>query len=127
MKKAVHKPRRISRREFARGSALAAASAACLPGALAQESSVQMPLPGPALSAEGQTEVDIKVSAILRQYGTLLSNEQKLDVRRLLTDRQKPLDAMREFITENWDQPADVLKLYPEVSAQPPAPESRRK
>jgi hypothetical protein len=125
LKKSAHKPRRISRREFARGSALAAASAAYLPNALAQ----QTPAPEPALSAEGQTEVDIKVAAVLRQYGTLLTNEEKLDLRRLLTEGQKPLDAMRQFITENWDQPADVLKLYPEAPAvvEPPTPESRRK
>ena len=125
MKKSAHKPRRISRREFAHGSALAAASAAYLPNALAQET----PSPGPALSAEGQTEVDLKVAAVLRQYGTLLTNDEKLDLRRRLTDGQKPLDTMRQFITENWDQPADVLKLYPEApaAAEPPAPTGRRK
>lgn len=122
MKKPAHKPRRISRREFARRGALAAASAA-----FAHDASAQTP--EPALSAEGQTEVDIKVAAVLRQYGTLLTNEEKLDLRRLLTEAQKPLDAMRQFITENWDQPADVLKLYPEAAAaaEPPAPEGRRK
>jgi hypothetical protein len=34
----------------------------------------------------------------------------------LLTEGQKPLDQMRLFVTNNADQPADVLKPYPEAA-----------
>jgi hypothetical protein len=111
--------RRISRREFARGGALAAASAA-LPAMAA--SAAQAPAHEPTLTTASQAEVDGKVSAVIRRYGNLLSDEEKLDVRRLLTEGQKPLDAMRTFRLENSDQPANVLKLYPEAPATATAP-----
>jgi hypothetical protein len=111
--------RRISRREFARGGALAAASAA-LPAMAG--SAAQVPAPEPTLTTTSQAEVDAKVSAAIRKYGNLLSDEEKLDVRRLLTEGQKPLDAMRAFRLDNSDQPANVLKLYPEAPVPAPAP-----
>lgn len=80
----------------------------------------QAPAAEPALSSAGQAEVDAEVAAVLRQYGNLLSNQEKLEVRRLLTEAQKPLDTMRLFLTNNADQPGDVLKLYPD------APPSKR-
>jgi hypothetical protein len=128
--------RQLSRREFARGGALAAASAACLPAALlpaasAQspvgappqppaQSSAQVPPHEPALSTASQTEVDLKVEAVLRQYGNLLSDAEKLDVRRLMTEGQKPLDDMRAFPLDNADQPGNVLRLYPDAAASVP-------
>ena len=75
----------------------------------------------PVLSTAGQAEVDAKVEAVLRQYGKLLSDAEKLDVRRLLSEGQKPLETMRAFPLDNSDQPADVLKLYPDVAARPVA------
>jgi hypothetical protein len=105
--------RRISRREFARGGALAMASAG-LPAA------AQVTAHEPTLTTASQAEVDAKVSAVIRQYGNLLSDPEKLDVRRLLTEGQKPLDAMRTFRLDNSDQPANVLKLYPEAPMPPP-------
>lgn len=106
--------RRISRRAFARDGALAVAAG--LPVTAAARGA-QAPSDQPALSAASQTEVDLKVAAILRQYGQLLSDAEKLDVRRLLTEGQPQLDTMREFRTENWDQPANVLRLYPDAAA----------
>jgi hypothetical protein len=111
---------RISRREFARGGALAAASAA-LPAALLPEAAAQTPNDHPALSTASQEEVNAKVATILRKYGQLLSDAEKLDVRRLLTEGQATLDQMRESALKlgNSDQPGNVLKLYPD--AAPPA------
>jgi hypothetical protein len=107
---------RISRREFARGGALAAASAACLPGALLQQASAQTPAKEPALSTASQEEVDAKVAAILRQYGQLLTDPEKIDLRRLMTEGQKPIEQMRAFSLENSDQPGNVLKLFPDAA-----------
>lgn len=105
---------RISRRDFARRGALAAASA--LSVSLSGNARGQTPAAEPALTSASQAEVDAKVAAVLRQYGNLLSNEEKLEVRRLLTEGQKPLDTMRLFVTSNADQPAEVLKLYPDAA-----------
>jgi hypothetical protein len=123
MKKPDKPARRISRREFARRGAFAAASAACLPSTLlpgaAAQSSAPEAAPTPtskaALSADSQQDVDVKVAAILRKYGQLLTNEEKLDIRRLVTEGQKPLEILRSFSLENSDQPGNVLKLYPDA------------
>ncbi len=111
----VPKPRRISRRDFARGGAIAAASAA-FSASLSTDAAAQSAETEPALTTASQAEVDAKVAAVLRQYANLLSNQQKLEVRRLLTEGQKPLDTMRLFVTNNADQPGDVLKLYPDAA-----------
>jgi len=113
----------ISRRDFARGAAIAAATAAataaCLPGELlaARPLSPASPAQQQAdekLSPESQAEVDMKIQAIFRKYGSRLSDAQKADIRRLLAEGQKPLELMRRFPLDNADQPGNVLKLYPD-------------
>ena len=112
---------RISRRDFARRAAIAAASAACLPAKLLAASPLPAPpLPqqaGEKLSPESQAEADAKIQALFRKYGERLSEAQKADVRRLLTEGQKPLELMRKYPLDNPDQPGNVLKLYPDASA----------
>lgn len=116
MNKPGRKTRRISRREFTRGGIMAVASA--VPVSLNSKAvAAQTPAQEPALSTDSQTEVNTKVTAVLAKYGNLLSNAEKLDVRRLLTEGQKPLDTMRLFRLDNADQPANVLKLYPDAPA----------
>ena len=125
MNKIGRAKRRMSRREFARGGALAAASA-CLPVALVSErvaaasAAAQTPATEPALTTAAQAEVDAKVSAVIRKYGQFLSDAEKLDVRRLLTEGQKPLEQMRSFAVtgiDNSDQPGNVLRLDPDAGA----------
>jgi len=121
---------RISRRDFARAAALAAAgaaSAACLPTELSSTPLVAPPLPphqaDEKLSPESQAEVEAKIQAILGKYGSRFSDEQKAEIRRLVTEGQKPLEAMREFSLDNSDQPSTVLKLYPDPAAPRRAPQ----
>ena len=118
----------ISRRDFARRAALAA-SAACLPPLLPVR---EIEAQGPALSASSQTEVDATVGTIIRKYGVRMTDAQKLDVRRIVTENQKSLEAMRNFVLSNADQPGNVLKLYPDAMSAPavstpPHPPSRDK
>ncbi|MFY9529915.1 MAG: hypothetical protein WBC04_23440 [Candidatus Acidiferrales bacterium] len=112
-------PRGISRRDFARTAALAAAAAAIKPGdILAQTAAVPTAQASSAeskLSPASQAEVDAKVRAILAKYGNRLSEQQKTDIRRLVTEGQKSLDKLRAFPLENADQPALVLKLVPDL------------
>lgn len=111
----------ISRRDFTRRAAIAAATAACLPAELLAAS--PQPAPPPPhqaeekLSPESQAEVDAKIQALFRKYGDRLSDAQKADVRRLLTEGQKPLELLRKFTLDNADQPGNVLKLYPDATA----------
>jgi hypothetical protein len=111
----------ISRRDFARRAAFAAATAACLPAELLSGSplvaSQPQQQPEEKLSPESQAEADAKIQAVFRKYGDRLSETQKADIRRLLTEGQKPLEAMRKFPLDNGDQPGNVLKLYPDATA----------
>jgi hypothetical protein len=111
----------ISRRDFARRAAMAAATAACLPGELLAAPPLPAPPPpqqaGEKLSLESQAEADAKIQVLFRKYGDRLSEAQKADIRRLLTEGQKPLELMRKFPLDNADQPGNVLKLYPDATA----------
>lgn len=115
----------ISRRDFARHAALAAAGAAVLPAtslASATEKSLP-PVEAPAqssankLSPASQAEVDARLEVIFNKYGSRLNDTQKSDLRRLAAEGQKPLDAIRAYSVGNSNQPVTVLKLYPEASA----------
>lgn len=112
----------ISRRDFARHAALAA-TVAVLPGRfLAQPSSAPpqaAPAEKPKLSPEAQAEVHAKIEAIMRKRGSRLSEEQKKDVRRLVTEGQASLENLRAFALENSDQPATVLRIYPQGAINP--------
>ncbi|GEM_PF-615048 len=110
----------ISRREFAQRAAWAAASAAVIPGQLLPVAVAAAPLPAAQqlaaeskLSPESRAEVEAKVQAILRKYGSRLSEEQKADIRRLVTEGQKSLESLRAFPLDNADQPATVFEIYP--------------
>ncbi len=113
----------MSRRDFARRAALAAATAAVLPSnLLGQPSTTTAPAPQasqqpeePKLSPESRAEVEAKVQAIFRKYGNQLSEEQRADIRRLVTEGQKSLESLRAFPLDNADQPATVFELYPEA------------
>ena len=128
----VEKTGLLSRRDFARKAALAAASAAIAPAALRAAPGIpgefanvegQAP-PSTPLSAEDQYQVDARVSAILRKYGERLSPEQKDEIRRLSTELQKPMIRLRAYPLVNSSQPATVLKL---VADAKPAPVKTRR
>jgi len=115
----------ISRRDFTRRAALVAATAGCLPLELPGQPAApaerqQAPLPGDKPSPESQDEVQIKIQSILRDHGDRLSEAQKADIRRLVAEGQKPLEALRAFRLDNSDQPANVLSLYPDSQAMVP-------
>ncbi len=113
----VTRPTRLnlSRREFTRGAAIAAATAV-----------VPKPRPGDerALdSGEGQTasssqatqltpDAEAQVQVILTRYGKRLSDEQKIDLRRLVAQAQKASATLRSFPLENSDEPAMIFHIY---------------
>lgn len=124
----------ISRREFARRAALASAMASVAPAsALAGEdvrtgeaaefvdgaAKASMQGAGTRLSPESQAEVEARVHAILGQYGSRFSDEQKADIRRLCELAQPPLDRLRAYALENGDNPALYLKPLVEREKNP--------
>jgi hypothetical protein len=114
----------ISRRDFARRAALAAATAAAMPAGLfapaAAAPALAQPQQAPAptkLSPEVQAKVEEKYQALLRQYGGRLSAEQKADAHRLLVEGQEGLEALRAFPVENSDPPATIFRPLAEPRA----------
>jgi hypothetical protein len=108
---------KLSRREFARRTALAAASAALAPPTLLSQESAPKPATAappqssPPLSPELQAEGELKYEWIIQNYGSRLTDAEKKDVHRLLMEGQKSLAAFRAFPLDNADQPATVLKF----------------
>jgi len=109
---------RLSRREFARNAALAAATAAMLPSdALAQQEKAT-PVKAPEnpeqkkpLSPELQAEAEARIQNLLRQYGDRLSDEQRAEVRKLITQSMSGVEKLRAYPLDNSDEPATVLHL----------------
>jgi len=118
-----------SRRHFARNAALTIATAAVAPSGVLGNSTAataaQASTDQAKRSAESQSEADAMYQAILRQHGDGLSDAQKKDLRRLVNEAQKPLEAMRAFPLDNADQPGNVLKLYPDAPSEAPSSAKR--
>ena len=66
------------------------------------------------LSPSARAEVEMKFASIIRKYGTRLTEDQKMDIRRSLAETQEGLEKMRAFALDNGDQPATVFQLHRE-------------
>jgi hypothetical protein len=114
------KPDGISRREFGRGAAMAAAislSPASLLAAhhnrhaLASSNSVSDQETAPKLTPEQNRDVDAKLANIIRKYGERLSEAQRQHLRRILAYNETMLAPIRAFALQNGDPPVTILKL----------------
>lgn len=56
-------------------------------------------------------EVEAKLANIVRKYGSRLSQEERLHLRRILVYNEKMLASVRAFSLENGDSPASVFKV----------------
>jgi hypothetical protein len=111
---------RISRRDFGRHAAVAAAFALS-PGMVlgSNQSSPQESKPRPEipdrgltdLTAEQNQEVEARLTNIIRKYGNRLSIAQREHLRRILAYNEKMLVSIRAFPLQNGDPPASVLKV----------------
>jgi hypothetical protein len=114
----------LSRRDFARRAALAAAGVAMLPrdllalaGETKPDSSAAVSKgsggtpPEPKLSDASRAEAEARIDAILRKRGERLNEAQRAEIRRLVLQGQKSLDTLRAFPLANADEPATVLHL----------------
>jgi hypothetical protein len=106
---------KMSRRDFAVSAALTTAAITAVPSdllsqekPLSEAAKPEAPQP-PKLSAASQAEVEERYTAILRKYGSRLSEDQKKDVHRNLISQQQGLDQIRAFPLENGDEPATVF------------------
>lgn len=117
---ATKHPARISRREFGRSAAAAAAisiSSARLIAAPRDRHSKPPTIPaseqetGVKLTPEQSRDVEAKLADIIRKYGERLSEEQRKHLRRILAYNETMLAPIRSFALQNGDPPVTVLKL----------------
>jgi hypothetical protein len=133
------KARALTRREFTRHAATAAAAIAGLSGTiplqgavatraaiipnedrLTTTSAVPQEASGghPKLSAEAVAEAEARAAEILRRYGTKLTDEQKADIGRLAREAQAQLEPLRAFPLDNHDEPATAFRLVSASAAR---------
>jgi hypothetical protein len=106
-------PRKLSRRDFAKTSALAAAAAALLPGSKLAAQEPAPPPAGPKLPAASAAEAESRYQLILARRGSRLSPAQKTELHKAVLELQQGLDEIRAFVLENADEPALVLQPRP--------------
>ena len=108
-----------TRREFARDAALLAATAAVAPRLLAQSEKTPAPVKPPQppekkeeeLSATAKAEVENAYKMLMDRFSGRFTDAQEKDIRRLLTQQQKGIEALRAFPLDNSNEPATVLHL----------------
>ncbi len=109
----------LSRREFAKAAALTTAAVLVPSELISQE---QKPAPEAAkessapasakLSPESQAEADTAYETLMRKYGKRFTDEQKMDIKRLVNQQQGALDKLRAAKVTNSDEPAAVFQIY---------------
>jgi hypothetical protein len=112
-------PRQVSRRQFGREAAIAAAAGLGAPVLLASTAAAagpaalpnQKPEPLKGLSPAQVADVDAKLANILRKYGDRFDAGQKAHLRRILAQNERLLAPVRAFHLENGDPPASVLRI----------------
>ncbi|HTU32820.1 MAG TPA: hypothetical protein VMF66_03360 [Candidatus Acidoferrum sp.] len=109
----------ISRRQFGRKAAVAAAATFTVPallqaGATSPEAvrlQEKKPEPLEGLTPEQTAEVDARLANILRRYGSRFNDDQKARLRRILAQNERMMGPVRAFSLENGDPPASVLRI----------------
>jgi hypothetical protein len=113
-------PSRISRREFGRDAAVAAAISISSARLIAEPRDLHSKPPttpasehetGVKLTPEQGRDVEAKLADIIRKYGERLSEEQRKHLRRILAYNETMLAPIRSFALQNGDPPVTVLKL----------------
>ncbi|HWO01299.1 MAG TPA: hypothetical protein VNS63_18710 [Blastocatellia bacterium] len=102
--------RKLSRRAFAQSAMLAAATATVPHASLAKGANRGQS--ASSQSAQLAPEAEAHFQAIIKKYGSRLSDEQRADIKRLLSQAQKTSDALRAFPLDNSDEPATIFCVY---------------
>jgi len=121
---------RYSRRDFAKKAVLISVAAPIAGAPVVASSTILQPSSGgqqlpnlpanfPKLSDQSRVEAEQRHGAILAQYGTRFSNDQKADLRRLCYVLQPSLDKLRSYPIQNGDSPALYLKPTVEREKKP--------
>jgi hypothetical protein len=103
----------ISRRDFARAATAAAALMAANPRAAVMAAPSLQAAEKTKLSADALAEVEAKFRVIIREYGSRLSEIQKADIHRILTEGMPGLERLRAYPMDNGTAPATPMRLFP--------------
>ena len=105
----------LSRREFAKAAALTTAAVLVPSEMLSQEQKTApeaaKPPETPKLSPESQAEADMAYETLMRKYGRRFTDEQKIEIKRLVSQQQSSLDKLRAALVKNSDEPATVFQV----------------
>ncbi len=118
-KNSTHKSPGISRREFAKGAALATAAAVVPVEAQAAKTLDQSPAQDPAiskLSPEGRARFESMLRNVMQKHDDHFTAEQKTRMRKIIANNAKMLDTIYAVPLKNGDTPATVLLLAVEKS-----------
>lgn len=100
---------RISRRAF--GSLIAASALVSARSAESAEPAQNQPSP----------EVEARINWVFTKYGSRLNDEQRADIRRIITGGQPAIDAMRAYPLGNEVGPPVPFRVYTGKRRRPPA------
>jgi len=103
---------RMSRREFSRVATVTAATAALPIASKAAAVPQVAEMPESTRAAQLPPAAEAQYQAILAKYGKRLSDEQKTELKRLITQAQKTSEALRAFPLENSNEPAMIFHIY---------------
>ena len=109
----------ISRRQFGRKAAIAAAATLTAPALLATtvgsaeaaRPQEKKPEPLEGLTPEQTREVDARLANILSKYGNRFNDDHKTRLRRVLAQNERLMAPVRAFSLQNGDPPASVLRI----------------
>lgn len=98
---------RVSRRDFARTTLIAAVA-----GSVGAQPTPPDPPPPPNAEAEA------RVASVLGRYGERFDDQQKKEIRDRITGVQPGLEAMRAYPLANGVEPAMLFRVYRAPSRQ---------
>jgi hypothetical protein len=82
-------------------------------------------IPSAARAAEGAAapngEIEARLQWIFAKYGAHLTDEQRSEIRRLVTNGQAGIDAMRAYPLDNGNSPATRFRVWRGSPTSPPA------
>ena len=110
-------PSQVSRRRFGKDLAMATAFSFSRAGLFSSPRSSSQITNAEAQGhdADGgsvqNAEVEAKLANIVRKYGSRLSQDERVHLRKILVYNEKMLASVRAFSLENGDSPATVFKV----------------
>jgi hypothetical protein len=98
---------RVSRRKFVVATALAGLAGSALPATAAAS-----PENAAEKSSPANPEIEARLQWIFTKYGAHLSEEQRADIRRIVSSGQPGIDTMRAFPLDNSMEPATRFRVW---------------